>query len=108
MAFDAHGCPPLDSQPFFLFDAPFNLTHIAPNPDIAGTGVVVAFSASAYMTLFLVLIFYGSGCIKNFGRNGIDRGSVRVLQRLSRTRLRSTTVWKVCNEQLPPTFQSRF
>ncbi|KAA8566165.1 hypothetical protein EYC84_008767 [Monilinia fructicola] len=42
---------------------------LQPNPDVAGTGVIVGFVATAYLTLLLLLIFYLLGFHETWSKN---------------------------------------
>ena len=76
---------------------------IRPNPDIAGIGVsfrisvddmifsaetlskvTVAFAASAWTTLALVLLFYGAGYIEETQYNHVDSGVLYLIRKVFR------------------------
>ncbi|ORY09410.1 hypothetical protein BCR34DRAFT_615778 [Clohesyomyces aquaticus] len=68
----------------------FNKTFQIPSSDISGIGVVIAFSAAAYASFFLGIIFYLRGCVtpelltdfeKKFIKQRVDAQAVADFQR---------------------------
>ncbi len=73
---------------YYYFDTspggslPEALQQSAPDPDISGLGVILAFVLTAYITFSLVIVGYGFGCIPDESLGTLDR---RLFQIMSRT-----------------------
>ena len=46
------------------------------------------------MTLILVLVYYGSGCIGETQNNAIDRGTLRIIWKIFKKRRRPSLIWE--------------
>ena len=72
---------------------PEALQKSAPDPDISGLGVILAFVLTAYITFSLVVIGYGFGCIPDESLGTLDR-------RLFKIKSRTSPVWTYVLEKV--------